>query len=136
MGQPRQIMEAEKPDLDSRERVEEFVDAFYAKVLGDEVLAPIFVDVAEIDLAVHLPHIKDYWSKLLLGETQYQRHTMNIHRQLHGKRALEQSDFQRWLGYFLATVDERFSGARAERAKRVASSIAANMQVSMGSQSG
>ena len=71
-----------KPDLDSREQIDSFVDRFYARLLQDERLAPIFVDVAEIDLAVHLPHIKAYWCKLLLGEQGYRRHTMNIHRQL------------------------------------------------------
>ena len=131
MSQSRQIVEHKRPDLNSRERVEEFVDAFYAKVLNDVVLAPIFLDVAAIDLDVHLPHIKDYWSKLLLGDNQYKRHTMNIHRQLHGKRPLVEEDFQRWLGLFLTTVDERFSGEKAEHAKRVATAIAGNMQGSI-----
>jgi hemoglobin len=119
------------PDLDSRENIERFVDLFYQRMLADEQLAPIFVDVAEIDLAVHLPHIKDYWCKLLLGEKGYQRHTMNIHRQLHGKRPLASDDFERWLAFFKATVDDHFAGERAERAKRVAASIAANMQKSL-----
>ena len=118
-------------DLDSRERIEEFVDLFYKQMLNDDVLAPIFVDVAGIDLAVHLPHIKDYWSKLLLGEESYRRHTMNIHRQLHSKRALEPADFDRWLQAFVSTVDANFRGSKAERAKRVATSIAANMQKSL-----
>ena len=120
-----------RPDLDSRKNIEHFVDLFYQRMLADEILAPIFVDVAEIDLAVHLPHIKDYWCKLLLGEKRYQRHTMNIHRQLHGKRALQASDFQRWLSFFTATVDDHFCGQRAERAKQVAASIAANMEKSL-----
>ena len=77
-----------KPDLDCRENIECFVDSFYQRLLADEQLAPIFVDVAQVDLAVHLPHIKDYWCKLLLAEKGYQRHTMNIHRQLHSKRSL------------------------------------------------
>jgi hemoglobin len=128
VGQLRHIVEHNRPDLDSRERVDEFVDAFYQKVLADAVLAPIFLDVAVIDLDIHLPHIKDYWSKLLLGDKQYQRHTMNIHRQLHDKRPLNQADFQRWLGLFQTTVDEHFRGAKAEQAKRVAATIAANMQ--------
>ena len=119
------------PDLDSRENIERFVDLFYQRMLADEQLAPIFVDVAEIDLDVHLPHIKDYWCKLLLGEKNYQRHTMNIHRQLHGKRPLASDDFERWLAFFKATVDDHFAGERAERAKRVAASIAANMQKSL-----
>jgi hemoglobin len=120
-----------KPDLDSREHIGHFIDLFYQRLLSDERLAPIFVDVANIDLAVHLPHIKDYWAKLLLGENQYRRHTMNIHRQLHSKRALQPVDFQRWLACFLATVDANYSGPQAERAKRVATSISANMEKSL-----
>jgi hemoglobin len=119
------------PDMDSREQIERFVDLFYARLLQDEQLAPIFIDVAEIDLAVHLPHIKSYWCKLLLGEKDYTRHTMNIHRQLHGKRTLHASDFERWLSFFLLTVDENFAGSKAEQAKRVAAAIAANMEKSL-----
>ena len=114
-------------DLNSRRRVEMFVDVFYLKVLADPVLAPIFIDVAAIELDQHLLHIKDYWCKLLLGETAYQRHTMKIHRQLHGKRPLLEEDFQRWLKLFVTSVDEHFQGEKAERAKRVAAAIAGNM---------
>jgi hemoglobin len=117
-----------RPDMDSRDRIEYFVDRFYECILADEQLAPIFVDVAEIDLTVHLPHIKDYWCKLLLGDKKYQRHTMDIHRQLHTKRPLQARDFQRWLEFFTTTVDAHFAGDRVERAKRVAVSIAANME--------
>lgn len=114
--------------MDSRENIEFFVDSFYERMLDDEQLAPIFVDVAGIDLTVHLPHIKDYWCKLLLGDKKYQRHTMNIHRQLHDKRSLRAEDFERWLALFVATVDAHFAGEQAERAKQVATSIAANME--------
>ena len=58
----------DRPDMDSRESIDFFVDRFYERVLADEQLSPIFVDVAEVDLAIHLPHIKSYWRKLLLGE--------------------------------------------------------------------
>jgi hemoglobin len=123
--------DGDKPDLDSREHIEQFVDRFYARMLEDEVLAPIFVDVAGIDLDVHLPHIKNYWCKLLLGEQGYKRHTMNIHRALHGKRPLSAEDFARWLHFFQTTVDMYYAGERAERAKQVAASIADNMQKSL-----
>jgi hemoglobin len=116
-----------KTDLDSRQNIEAFVDLFYQRILSDELLAPIFIDVAEIDLNAHLPHIKNYWCKLLLGDKAYNRHTMNIHRQLHGKRPLVAVDFQRWLDTFIATVDDNFAGERAGRAKIVAATIAANM---------
>ena len=120
-----------KPDLDSREHIEQFVDRFYSRVLADEHLAPIFLDVAAVDLAVHLPHIKDYWCKLLLGDKHYRRHTMDIHRQLHGRQPLRAGDFQRWLALFNATMDEGFEGERATRARQVAAAIAANMAASL-----
>ena len=123
--------EPQQRDLDSRENIEAFVDLFYRRILEDEQLAPIFLDVAGIDLAVHLPHIKNYLCKLLLGEKNYQRHTMNIHRQLHGKQPLQAGDFQRWLALFNATLDEGFAGERAERARQVAASIAGNMEAGL-----
>ena len=123
--------EISKPDLDSRENIEQFVDLFYERMLADDQLAPIFVNVAEIDLEVHLPHIKNYWRKLLLGERDYRRHTMNIHRQVHAKRSLTTADFDRWLAFFTSAVDDHYAGAQAERAKKVAASIAANMEKSL-----
>lgn len=119
--------------MNSRENIAFFVERFYEGMLADPQLAPIFVEVANINLDVHLPHIKDYWCKLLLGEQQYQRHTMNIHRALHGKRSLQPADFERWLRLFINTVDAHFVGERAERAKRVAAAIATNMESSLSS---
>ena len=116
-----------KPDLDSRENIENFVDLFYTALLADKRLAPIFVDVAAIDLDVHLPHIKNYWCKLLLGERSYQRHTMNIHRQLHAKRPLVEADFQRWLDTFVTCLSNHYCGPRSDRAAEIAATIAANM---------
>lgn len=115
-------------DLDSREQVERFVELFYQRMLQDEVMAPIFLEVAGVELDKHLPHIKDYWCKLLLGEQGYQRHTMNIHRQLHGKQALRPADFERWLDHFRATLDAHFCGPQTEKARRIATAIAANME--------
>lgn len=127
-------MHSTQPDLDTRETIEVFVDLFYQHILADPQLAPIFLDVAAIDLEVHLPHIKDYWCKLLLGERAYRRHTMNIHRQLHGRQPLRAGDFQRWLALFNATLDENFSGPRTERARQVADAIAGNMEASLPAQ--
>jgi hemoglobin len=122
---------APKADLDSPQRIADFVEAFYARLLKDPQLAPIFLDVAKIDIREHFPRIRAYWEKLLLGDDSYKRHTMNIHRELHSKRALKAGDFDLWLNYFVDTVDEHFTGPKAERAKRVATAIAGNMQVSL-----
>lgn len=120
-----------KPDLDSPAHIREFVDAFYHRMLRDPELAPIFLDIAEIDLERHLPLIRAYWEKLLLGEKNYNRHTMNIHRAVHAKRALTQRDFERWLKLFCSTLDRNYSGPKAERARQVATHIATNMHNAM-----
>ncbi|ROS04989.1 hemoglobin [Sinobacterium caligoides] len=114
-------------DVDSTEQVSKMVELFYLKVLSDPVLRPIFVDTAQIDLSVHLPHIKAYWSKLLLGTKDYQRHTMNIHRALDNQQRLSKEHFERWLELFVTTVQLEFEGPNADRAVRLASTIADNM---------
>jgi hemoglobin len=118
-------------DLDSPERIRRFVEAFYERLLADPVLAPIFLDVAGIDIRQHFGHIRAYWEKLLLGAEDYRRHTMNIHRALHARRTLCAADFERWLAHFEAALDAGFAGPRAERARAIARSIAGNMQLAL-----
>lgn len=47
-------------DLDTPEAIAELLDAFYRKVLADDRLRTLFVDVADIELETHLPHIRAY----------------------------------------------------------------------------
>lgn len=119
------------PDMDTPERIREFVDAFYGQMLLDPELGPIFLDVAQVDLHKHLPLICAYWEKLLLGERAYQRHTMNIHRQVHARQQFSAENFQRWLHLFTATIDSGFQGPVAERARAIATRIAGNMAVAL-----
>lgn len=117
-----------RPDLDSPERIRELIERFYARLLADERLAPIFLDVAGVTLAEHLPLICAYWEKLLLGRDGYRRHTMNIHRTVHAKAPLGAVEFERWLAHFEATLDAGFAGPGTERARGIARRIARNMQ--------
>src|SRR5690606_27515314 len=116
------------PDLDTPEHIQAFLVLFYDVLLADPVLAPIFLDVAGIDLRVHLGHIQAYWEKLLLKHDDYHRHTMNIHRALHAKKPLTEAEFDRWLGIFCAVLKANFSGPCADKAVRIAGHIAANMK--------
>lgn len=115
-------------DLDSPANIERFVRAFYARVLKDPELAPIFLHTAKIDLDLHLPLICSYWEKLLLGDRSYQRHTMNIHREVHEKQPFTAENFKTWLRLFLATAEQLCRGPKAEQAQRTAARIATNME--------
>jgi hemoglobin len=125
---PPPISKNNRPDLDSAEHIAVFVETFYGCLLADERLAPIFTEVAGIDIVEHFPRIQAYWEKLLLGGNNYQRHTMNIHRQLDAKQRLLGSDFDQWLRYFIQSADSAFAGPKTERAKRIATTIAENMR--------
>ena len=102
------------------------------EVLADPQLAPIFLDVAGIQIEEHFPRIISYWEKLLLGKTDYQRHTMNIHREVDAQQQFTSEDFVRWYALFEATANQSFAGDKTERAKRVAKKIANNMAQSLG----
>lgn len=115
-------------DLDAPERIDQFVDAFYARILRDPQLAPLFLDVAGVDLDRHLPRIKAYWHKMLLGEPGYRRHMMRKHRELDARQRLTAADYARWLLLFEKTLDSAYRGPFTERARLLARRIAGNMR--------
>ncbi len=116
------------PDLDEPGQIDTFVDRFYERVLQDPDLAPLFLDVAAIRLADHLPRIKAYWRKMLLGEKTYRRHMMEKHRALDHRRPLQESHYDRWLLLFEATLDGSHAGPVSDRARTLARRVARNMR--------
>jgi hemoglobin len=110
-----------RPAIESRADLRRLMDAFYARLLADPRIAPLF---ATLDLEVHLPVLVDFWAMVLLGEDSYRRNTFQKHLHL----AIEERHFAIWLGHFDATVDEHFAGERAELAKTRARGIAATFR--------
>jgi hemoglobin len=118
----------QRPDLDSPEQIDSFVDRFYERVLADELLAPLFLDVAGIDLPEHLPRIKAYWRKMLLGDPEYRRHMMRKHRELDAQQHLSPEHYARWLELFEQTLEKHHSGPVTDRARELARRVAGNMR--------
>ncbi|HEX6124368.1 MAG TPA: group III truncated hemoglobin [Pyrinomonadaceae bacterium] len=118
-------------DIETRADIDELMRVFYARALVDDVIGYIFTDVAKLDLEHHLPIIGDFWESLLFSTPAYSKNGRNpllVHRELHEKSELTAEHFQRWLEIFIATVDQIFSGERAEFLKQRAAAIAARMQ--------
>lgn len=115
-------------DLNDSAAVSELVDAFYERVLADPVLAPIFIDVAGIELDEHLPRIKAFWRKMLLGQPGYDRNMVARHAHVHARFRFQRRHFDHWLALFHEAVDSRFTGPGAERAKTLATRIARNLE--------
>jgi hemoglobin len=75
-------------DLDSPEEIEEMVRRFYADVAQDDLLGPMFNDVAQVDWAEHLTKLAAFWYRALLGITGYSGNPFHAHLLVHEKLEL------------------------------------------------
>ena len=86
----------------------------------DELLGPVFNDVAQVDWTTHLPIMYRFWESMLLGAGSYQGAPFPKHAAL----PVQKDHFARWLALFVETVNANFAGPKAEEAKGRAASIA------------
>ena len=114
-------------DLADRGDVERLVRGFYRRAFADELLGPVFLDVARMDLEAHLPVMCDFWETVLFRAGLYRRNALTVHTELHALFPLRAEHFARWLTLRTATVDEHFAGHKAELAKTQAARIAASI---------
>ena len=115
-------------DIASRADIERVVNHFYDRVRADEILGPIFDDVAHTDWDAHLPKMYDFWETVLFGASGFRGNPLAVHLVLAGRVPLGTREFGRWLDLFHDSVDIAFRGPCAEAAKLRASRIAAVMQ--------
>lgn len=115
------------PDLRD-EDLHVLLTAFYAAVDDDLLLAPYF---APLDMAVHIPRIADFWSTMLFQTGRYSGNAFAPHARMPGLTA---EHFATWVATFERTIDARFAGPYAERAKDLAHRVAYSMQVRLGIQ--
>ncbi len=112
------------PDLDSPEQIAEMVRRFYADIAKDDLLGPIFNDVAKVDWAQHLPKLAAFWSRTLLGIEGYSGNPMAKHAAIHRQHPLDPDHFERWLTLFHLTLREGWDGPNTERASAIATNVA------------
>jgi hemoglobin len=93
----------------------------------DDLLAPVFSEVAEVDWSFHIPRLIDYWCRVLLGEPGYDGAVLGAHRHVHELEPLCIEHFDRWYALWAQTVDATWAGPTAERAKRHAARIGASL---------
>lgn len=109
----------------SLDEVKVLVDSFYAKVREDALLGPIFNEVIEDRWPVHLDKMYRFWQTVLLSEHTYSGSPFPPHAKL----PVEKQHFDQWLTLFHQTVDEHFTGKKAEEAKWRASKMAEMFQI-------
>lgn len=112
MDAPQQLL-----NLDD---VKMMVDTFYGKVRGDDLLGPVFNARIEDRWAQHLEKMYSFWQTTLLGEHTYSGRPFPPHATL----PVGHQHFERWVKLFTETIDELFTGEKADEAKWRASKIA------------
>jgi hemoglobin len=103
-------MEKQLLDIDD---VKLLVNSFYTKVRENETLAPIFNERIGDRWPEHLEKMYTFWQTTLLGEHTYFGSPFPPHAQL----PVDSSHFKQWISLFTQTVDELFTGDKAEEAK-------------------
>ena len=114
-----------KRELTTRKDIEELVNRFYARVMTNELLGPLF---AHLDWTVHKPIMHNFWSSMMLGDNSYQGNPLAKHIPLN----INKAHFAEWLLLFDQTVNDMFVGTAAEEIKTRANQIAGVFQVKLG----
>jgi hemoglobin len=111
--------------LVSEEEIVRLVDAFYAKIRRDQILAPVFERAIAPDAwPVHLAKMYDFWSSVMRTSGRYKGNPLAVHGQVEG---LEETMFEPWLKLFRETAGELFppevAGVFREKSERIAESL-------------
>lgn len=97
-------------DSVDRASIEAMVKEFYAEILKDKLVGPIFVKSLGSDLKggkwhEHLNTLYNFWMKMMTGTSPYQGHPFPPHAFL---GPLTREHFERWLKLFHETVYRLF----------------------------
>lgn len=112
-------------DLETRSDIHDLVVAFYREIVFDDLLEPVFGEVAEVDWALHIPKLIDYWCRVLLSQPGYAGAILNAHRHVHDIEPFRAEHFDRWYALWVDAIDRRWTGPNAALAKTHAAQIAA-----------
>jgi hemoglobin len=111
-------------DLDGPVAVSEMVLRFYRLVAMDDLLGPMFNDVAKVDWGEHLQKLTAFWCRALFSMPGYEGNPYRAHQLVHAQRSFTSAHFERWLDIFNETIDEGWAGPKAEQAKALAARVA------------
>ncbi|MEP6951914.1 MAG: group III truncated hemoglobin [Ginsengibacter sp.] len=100
-------------EITSLDDIKELVNAFYEKVRNDELIGPIFNERMGDRWLQHLDKMYTFWQTVLLEEHTYFGSPFPPHVNL----PISHNHFERWLELFTQTLDELFTGEKANDAK-------------------
>ena len=111
-------------DLDTPEEIAEMVRRFYQDVAQDDLLGPLFNDVAQVEWSEHLPKLTMFWCRALLGLEGYVGNPYRSHARINERSPFTMEHFERWLQLFHDAVELGWVGPNVDRALELAHNVA------------
>lgn len=110
------------------ERLRRTLWAFYAKVVQDELLGPVFVgkigSFPNAGWPVHLLRLEGFWRAVLGAESAYKGQPGPAHMGL----GADERHFNRWLALWAETLHEQLDPPEAETLLMLAGRMRVNLQ--------
>lgn len=100
----------------TKEHIKKLVIHFYQRVQVDDLLAPIFNDVAKVDWPEHIELLCKFWNSIMLKTNEYHGNAYRKHVLLREKTNITEQQFTRWLTLF---QEEAFKYLPAEYAQLI-----------------
>ena len=100
-------------EIISLDDIRKLVDTFYEKVRKDDLIGPIFNEKIQDRWPRRLEKMYTFWQTILLGEHTYFGSPFPPHANL----PVSHQHFEKWMELFTKTIDELFTGEKANDAK-------------------
>lgn len=111
----------------TKAHIEKLVSSFYRRVQIDELLAPIFNDIAQVDWEHHIPLLCQFWNSIMLKTHEYTGNAYAKHVFIGKKTHITEAHFERWLHLFEQEAQKHLPTDAAatiiQRAKLIAESL-------------
>nr|WP_299220828.1 group III truncated hemoglobin [uncultured Aquimarina sp.] len=119
-------------DIETRDDIFNIVSQFYTKVRKEKVLGPIFNHVIK-NWDEHLDRLTDFWETNLLFVTKYKGNPIKAHQEVDAtfQGNITEHHFGIWLNLWFTTIDELYSGEKADTAKRRARKMSTHLHIKM-----
>ncbi len=121
----------------TKENLNNLVVKFYTKVLKDDLIGPIFIDILGENLKdekwkAHIQLLTNFWSAIALGDTHYNGSPFAPHIAFRDRLSVKA--FEQWLKLFFETLNSIYEPQLAQqflaRSKNIAGNFIRNLQLS------
>lgn len=115
----------------SERHIATLVTHFYSKVQQDELLGPVFNDVAQVNWKEHLPLLCQFWNSVMLKTNEYHGNAYQKHVVMKQLTPIKEEHFIRWLNLFKKEAVKHLPNTAATEIIHKASLIAESLKFGM-----